>query len=98
MIGQKTLHEHAVLYNPTNIKEADPSKLKFKTFPRVLILVGSDEVLLDDARNFYAYIKPVKAQAELKEFDGQTHVWLVSHIASKASIEAMNDIREFFIP
>jgi monoterpene epsilon-lactone hydrolase len=95
ILNKKTLHDHAVLYNPKNIKEADPSELKFTTFPPVLILVGSDEVLLDDSKNFYAYIKPIQKQAKLKEFEGQKHVWPVSDISSKASIEAMKDIREF---
>lgn len=95
ILNKKTLHDHAVLYNPKNIKEADPSELKFKTFPPLLILVGSDEVLLDDSKNFYAYIKPIQKQAKLKEFEGQKHVWLVSDISSKASVEAMTDIKEF---
>jgi acetyl esterase/lipase len=95
ILSKKTLHDHAVLYNPKNIKEADPSELKFTTFPPILILVGSDEVLLDDSKNFYAYIKPIQKQAKLKEFEGQKHVWPVSDISSKASIEAMKDIREF---
>lgn len=95
ILSKKTLRDHAVLYNPKNIKQADPSELKFKSFPPIFVLVGSDEVLLDDAKNFYTYIKPVQKKAKLKEFEGQKHVWLVSDIASKASVEAMNDIREF---
>jgi len=95
ILSKKTLHDHAVLYNPENIKQADPSELTFKTFPPVFVLVGSDEVLLDDAKNFYAYIKPIQKKAKLKEFEGQKHVWPVSDIGSKASIEAMNDIKEF---
>ncbi len=95
ILSKKTLHAHAVLYNPKNIKEADPSELKFKTFPPVLVLVGSDEVLLDDSKNFYSYIKPIQKRATLKELAGQKHVWLVSDISSKASIEAMKDIEEF---
>jgi monoterpene epsilon-lactone hydrolase len=96
ILSKKTLHAHAVLYNPKNIKEADPSELKFKTFPPVLILVGTDEVLLDDSKNFYAYIKPIQKKAKLKEFEGQKHVWPVSDISSKAAVEAMTDINEFF--
>jgi len=95
ILSRKTLHDHAVLYNPKNIKEADPSELNFRTFPPIMILVGSDEVLLDDSKNFYAYIKPIQKQARLKEFEGQKHVWLVSDISSRASIEAMKDISEF---
>jgi acetyl esterase/lipase len=59
-------------------------------------LVGTDEVLNDDSKNFYNAIKPIQKQAKLKEFEGQKHVWPVSDISSKASVEAMTDIKEFF--
>ena len=95
ILSKKMLHDHALLYNPTNSKAADPSELKFKTFPPVLLLVGTDEVLNDDSKNFYQVVKPIQQQAKLKEFDGQKHVWLVSTIDSHASVEAMNDIKEF---
>jgi epsilon-lactone hydrolase len=96
ILSKKMLRDHAVLYNPKNIRQADPSELKFKTFPPVLLLVGTDEVLNDDSRNFYNAIKPIQKQAKLKEFEGQKHVWPVSEISSKASVEAMTDIKEFF--
>ncbi|WP_178377155.1 alpha/beta hydrolase fold domain-containing protein [Chryseolinea serpens] len=95
ILSKKMLHDHALLYNPTHNKAADPSELKFRTFPPVLLLVGTDEVLNDDSKNFYNYIKPVQKQARLKEFPGQKHVWLVSDINSKASVEAMDDIKGF---
>jgi len=77
------------------LQQADPSEIKFKKFPPILLLVGTDEVLNDDAKNFYAYIKPIQQNAQLKEFEGQKHVWLFSHIDSEASIEAVGDINEF---
>ncbi len=95
ILSKKMLHDHALLYNPTNSKTADPSELSFKTFPPVLLLVGTDEVLNDDSKNFYQVVKPIQKQAKLKEFDGQKHVWLVSTIESSASVEAMSDINEF---
>jgi monoterpene epsilon-lactone hydrolase len=95
ILSKKMLHDHALFYNPTNNKAADPSELKFKTFPPVLLLVGTDEVLNDDSKNFYNYIKPIQKQARLKEFPGQKHVWLVSDIHSKASVEAVDDLKTF---
>lgn len=95
ILSRKLLHEHALLYNPNKIKEADPSELKFKTFPPLLLLVGTDEVLYDDSKDFYNVIKPIQKQIKFKEFDGQKHVWPVSDISSKATFEAMNDISEF---
>ena len=89
------LYTHALMYASNKIKEADPGELKFKKFPPVFLLVGTDEVLNDDSKNFYAYIKPIQANAKLKEFAGQKHVWLFSNIDSPASVEALNDIKVF---
>ena len=83
------------MYAGNKMKEADPSEIKFKKFPPVLLLVGTDEVLNDDTKNFYTYIKPVQQKAKMKEFAGQKHVWLFSHIDAPAAVEAVNDIKEF---
>lgn len=95
ILNRNFLHEHALLYAQDKMKEADPSELKFKKFPPVLLLVGTDEVLNDDSKKFYAVVKPIQKQAKLKEFNGQKHVWLVTNIHSKESLEAMSTIKEF---
>lgn len=95
ILNKGFLHDHALLYAGNRMKEADPSEIKFKQFPPVLLLVGSDEILNDDARNFYAYIKPIQPAARFKEFEGQKHVWIFSDINAKPSVEAVNDIRAF---
>lgn len=95
ILSRNMLHEHALLYAPGKIREANPAELKFKQFPPVLLLVGTDEVLNDDAKKFYAFIKPIQQQSKLKEFNGQKHVWLFTHIDAPASIEAINDIKAF---
>ncbi|VXC05412.1 conserved exported hypothetical protein [Flavobacterium sp. 9AF] len=90
------LFGHAQMY-AAGKKEADPSEIRFKKFPPVFLLVGTDEVLNDDSRNFYSYIKPIQKKSKFKEFAGQKHVWLFSHIDSKESVEAMSDIKEFLL-
>lgn len=95
ILNQKFLAEHAVWYANGKMKEADPSEIRFRRFPPVLILVGTDEVLNDDAKHFYTFIKPIQRKSELKEFDRQKHVWIFSHIGSKASVEALADIKNF---
>ena len=95
ILNKDFLYSHALMYAANKIKEADPSELKFEKFPPVLLLVGTDEVLNDDTKNFYAYIKPIQVKAKMKEFADQKHVWLFSHIDSKASIEAIVDIKEY---
>lgn len=95
ILNKDFLYSHALMYASNKIKEADPSEIKFKKFPPVLLLAGTDEVLSDDSKNFYNYIKPIQQKAKLKEFDGQKHVWVFSDINSKASIEAVKDIDQF---
>ena len=95
ILSKDFLYNHALMYSSNNIKEADPSELKFKKFPPVLLLVGTDEVLNDDSKNFYAFIKRIQKNSKLKEYDGQKHVWLFSHIDSNKSVEAIEDMKDF---
>ncbi|MFL9846046.1 alpha/beta hydrolase fold domain-containing protein [Flavobacterium rhizosphaerae] len=97
ILSKDFLYNHALMYSSNSIKEADPSELKFKKFPPVFLLVGTDEVLNDDSKNFYAFIKPIQKNSKLKEYDGQKHVWLFSHIDSVKSRESLNDIKEFIL-
>ncbi len=95
ILNREFLYSHALMYASNNILQADPSEIKFKEFPPVFLLVGTDEVLNDDSKNFYNYIKSVQTKAKLKEFKGQKHVWIFSHIDTPASIEAVENIEEF---
>jgi monoterpene epsilon-lactone hydrolase len=57
--------------------------------------LDTDEVLNDDSRNFYNYIKTIQPKSKLKEYAGQKHVWPVSNINSQESKEAIKDINQF---
>jgi epsilon-lactone hydrolase len=95
ILNKGFLYSHAQMYAGNKMKVADPSEIKFRNFPPVILLVGTDEVLNDDTKNFYSYIKPIQPKAKMKEFEGQKHVWLFSHIDSPESVEAVNNIKEF---
>lgn len=95
LLNKDFLYSHAQMYAGNKMKEADPSEIKFKNFPPVLLLVGTDEVLNDDTKNFHTYIKPIQPKAKMKEFAGQKHVWVFSQIDSPASVEAISDIKGF---
>lgn len=43
ILNKDFLYNHALMYSSNNIKEADPSELRFKKFPPVFLLVGTDE-------------------------------------------------------
>lgn len=95
ILNKDFLYNHVMMYAGNKIKEAAPSEIKFKKFPPVLLLVGTDEVLNDDTKNFYTYIRTVQPKAAMKEFSGQKHVWLFTHIDTPASVEAISDIKVF---
>lgn len=95
ILTREVLQQYASYYTPENLKQADPSQLKFTTFPPAFILVGSNEILFDDAKNFYESIKPIQTKTWMKEYENQNHVWLLTDINSQASQMALMEINEF---
>lgn len=95
ILTQEMLQEYAGYYASKNIHEADPSQMKFKSFPPTFLLVGSNEILFDDTENFYSAIKVLQPKIKMKEYEDQNHVWLLSNIHSNESKAALQDIREF---
>lgn len=65
-----------------------PDSLRFEQFPPVLILAGSNEILLDDSRNFHARIP----HSKLVVYEGKQHVWPLANIDTK---ETMDEIANF---
>jgi acetyl esterase/lipase len=87
--------DYAKHYIGNNEGNADPNELLFSNFPSTFLLAGTNEVLYDDAKNFYDYIKPIQSNATFKEYADQTHVWLLTNINSSKSQEALQDIADF---
>lgn len=79
------------LFN-VNPKENLPEK-----FPPTLILVGSDEILLDDSRFIYNKILRTRIKTKLSIYKKQTHVWLLENINTKQSQTAIEEICTFLI-
>lgn len=79
----------------TPVAHANPDNLAFKTFPPVLMMAGSPEVLLDDSRVFYERIKPVQDNTTFSVYEDQQHVWPLSRIDSEASQKAIAEIGAF---
>ncbi|NIG53976.1 alpha/beta hydrolase fold domain-containing protein [Chitinophaga sp. Cy-1792] len=86
---------YARLYAAGAVSLADPDELEFGQFPPVSILAGTNEILFDDAKNFYEKIKEVQPKAQFKEYKNQLHVWPLADINSDASKEALRDIVAF---
>lgn len=78
VIGTAYLHGAAKEYAGVS-----PDTLRFEVFPPVLVLVGSEEILLDDSRRFHARI----AHSKLSVYEGKQHVWPLANIDQKETLE-----------
>lgn len=77
------------------IGNTNPANIAFKTFPPVLIAVGTNEVLEDDSRNFYAAVKHVQSCSTFSIYEGQAHVWPLADVHSEASKKLLDEVNEF---
>lgn len=95
ILTKQNLLKYAQYYNGQHGSLGDPNELIFSSFPPTLLLVGTNEILYDDAKNFYDYIKPFQLNTILKAYPNQTHVWLLTNIDSDVSKETLQDISDF---
>ncbi len=79
----------------TPIEIVSPENVELSNFPPVLILVGTNEILLDDSINFYNSIKDIQPAAKLSIYENQVHVWMLTGMPSAASQQALTEIKEF---
>jgi acetyl esterase/lipase len=74
---------------------SNPRTTHLNQFPPVLMMVGSEEILLDDSKDFYIRIMKVQADSRLSVYDGQQHVWLKKNVHSDASRRAFVEMAAF---
>ncbi|WP_159468463.1 alpha/beta hydrolase [Dyadobacter sp. 3J3] len=79
----------------TPIEISSPESVLLTEFLPVLILVGTNEILLDDSLNFYNEVKLIQDDAVLSIYKDQAHVWPLANIYSEASQKALNEVNEF---
>lgn len=96
ILTKEGLDFFASLYIGNNkISEINPIETLFGTFPPTLILVGTNEILLDDSRMLFSKIVTEQPVTELTIYENQTHVWLTNDIHSESSIKAIKQIKQF---
>jgi len=95
ILTKDKLMEYAGYYAANNWNEADPGQFTYNSFPPLLILVGSNEILFDDSRLFYERIKLLQPDTQMKEYEHQVHGWPLININSDASIDAMASMEQF---
>jgi acetyl esterase/lipase len=74
---------------------SNPKNASLTQFPPVLIMVGGNEILLDDSKQFYNDIKRIQPESRLSIYAGQPHVWPKKDIRKEASRRALAEIADF---
>lgn len=74
---------------------ASPNFADLRGLPPMLVQVGTDEVLLDDARIFAARAKEAGVDVELEIWDGMIHVWHAFYQMLREGEEAIEGIGAF---
>ncbi len=74
---------------------SSPKEASLTQFPPVLIIVGSNEILLDDSKYFYNEIKRIQSKSRLTIYDNQQHLWPKKDIYKEASRRALAEIADF---
>jgi epsilon-lactone hydrolase len=81
----------------TALAEANPIERLECLFPPTLILVGTNEILIDDSKITHAKIQKQQKKVKLSIYKGQTHVWLMDSIESDATVSALDEIAKFIL-
>ena len=96
ILTKKGLEDYASLYvNGGDLNEANPIENMKGPFPPTLILVGSDEILLDDSRAVYNKIADKQPKVKLSIYDKQPHVWILEDISTTEAKNTLREISEF---
>lgn len=74
---------------------SSPKRASLTQFPPVLIMVGSNEILLGDSKYFYEEIKRIQRKTRLTIYDDQQHLWPKKDIHKEASRRALAEIADF---
>jgi acetyl esterase/lipase len=101
MLNTDSLREWALCYtSEQNLRNplVSPIFADFNDFPRLLIQVSSDEVLLDDAITLAEKARSAGVDVTLKVWDGLWHVWQVVGDAIPESKMAFEEIEAFLRP
>ena len=96
ILTKQQLEKFVSLYvNDKPVSVANPIKTMYGAVPPTLIMVGSNEILLDDSKLIFNKIAKRQTKVELNIYEGQNHVWMLEDINTEASKKALKEIQEF---
>ena len=81
--------------NNHSVDEINPIDAIDDTFPPMLVIVGSNEVLFDDAKMTHQKIVKSYPNSTFSVYQDQTHVWPMDSIKSKSTLETFEEINRF---
>ncbi|MBS1739454.1 MAG: alpha/beta hydrolase fold domain-containing protein [Bacteroidetes bacterium] len=96
ILNKEMVLNFAYAYAGDNLSVADPSKLNFTIFPPVIVGVGTNEILFDDAIHFYDMVYKIQPKSQLKIYGGEGHVLTQMNIFSRSSQDLILNINNFF--
>lgn len=96
ILNKEMVLNFAYAYAGNDLSQADPSRIQFNTFPPVFVGVGTNEILVDDAFNFFDMVYKIQENAQLKIYSGQGHVLTQLNISSTAAQDLIININNFF--
>lgn len=98
VLNRKYLQDAAKTYagrEPLTQALLSPVNGNFKQLAPVLILCGTDEILVDDSVYLHQRLLESGVEAEIKLFEHELHVWPLMDIHTKASVEALTHMANF---
>ena len=95
LVAERVRNSAAAYIGDMPIEMASPENVLLTAFPPVVIVVGTNEILLDDSINFYNTVKKVQPNAALTIYENQNHVWPLANIDSEASQKVLNQVQTF---
>ena len=96
ILTKEALDSFTSMYIGNNdISKVNPIEERLGSFPPALILAGTNEILLDDAKSMQANIGAVQPIAKLSIYENQVHGWPLLDIESGPSKNALKEIKTF---
>lgn len=98
MVKLASLRSHAAMYQGDRALDdplLSPLFGDFSGLPPLLIQVGSDEILLDDAREAHARAEAAGTDSNLEVWDGMVHVWHWFGDYLDETADASNSVADF---
>jgi len=95
LVAERVRNSAAAYIGDTPIETASPENVLLSAFPPVLIMVGTNEILLDDSINFYNMVKKIQPNTTLTIYENQNHVWPLANIDGEASKKLLNQVQTF---